>query len=226
MIAAIESGDMVNLREELGDLLLHVVFHSQIATERGEFTLADVAAEECDKMVRRHPHVFGPDAGSLGDSGAVLTQWEEIKKREKGAGDQPVSVVDHVPASLPTLLRAQKVQAKAARVGFDWPGTDLAPVIAKLREEIAELEAAVAAGAAREIEEEVGDLLFSVVNVARRLGVDAELAGTRANEKFIRRFRAAEAAVGGKRVSPEEWDVAWEAVKATERGRKPAEATP
>ncbi len=223
VIAAIESGDRENLREELGDLLLHVVFHSQIERELGTFTFEDVAAGECDKMIRRHPHVFGPDAGELGDSGAVLTQWEELKKREKGNGPANASVLDNLPPSLPTIMRAQKAQDKAARLGFDWPVDDMRPVLAKLREEIAELEEALAEGVPAAIEDELGDLFFSVVNVARRLRVDGELAAHRATEKFIARFRATEIAIRAakgepKSATPEEWDTAWEAAKAAACG--------
>lgn len=218
VIDAIDSGDLVNLREELGDLLLHVIFHAQIQTEVGGFNLEDVAETSCEKMIRRHPHVFGENAGQLGTSGAVLTQWEEIKRREKGTSEH-ASVLDGLPKSLPVLLRAQKAQTKASRVGCDWPGMDLGPVLAKLREEMAELEEAVASGDVRHIEEEAGDLLFSAVNVARRAGVDASVALHGATEKFSRRFRTSEAALraSGKppgQASPAEWDAEWEKAKA------------
>ncbi|MBS0658546.1 MAG: nucleoside triphosphate pyrophosphohydrolase [Verrucomicrobia bacterium] len=217
VIEAIDSGDLRSLRDELGDLLLHVIFHAQIETEQGGFDLDAVAEMSCEKMIRRHPHVFGDKAGLLNDSGAVLTQWEEIKRREKGTGEQ-ASVLDGVSKALPELLRAQKAQTKAARVGCDWPGTELAPVLAKLREEMQELEQAVAAGEPRHIEEEAGDLLFSAVNVARRAGVDATVALHGATEKFMRRFRAAETALraAGKepaKATAEEWDAEWEAAK-------------
>lgn len=180
VVAAIESGDRANLREELGDLLLHVVFHAQLAAERGEWAFADVAAGVVEKMIRRHPHVFGPDAGSLGDSGAVLVQWDEIKRREKGAAPAAAaSVLDGLPRALPTLMRAQKAQAKAARVGFDWPGKDPAPVLDKLREEGDELAEALASGDADRVEDELGDLFFTAVNLARRAGHDAEISTLR-----------------------------------------------
>lgn len=218
VIEAIDTGDLASLRDELGDLLLHVIFHAQIEIEQGGFNLDDVAETSCEKMIRRHPHVFGENAGRLGTSGAVLTQWEEIKRQEKGGGSAQASVLDGLPKSLPVLLRAQKSQTKAARVGCDWPGTDIAPVLAKLREEMAEVEEALAAGEVRQIEEEIGDLLFSAVNVARRAGVDASVALNAATEKFSRRFRQAESALreGGRepgKATPEEWDAEWEKAK-------------
>lgn len=226
VIEAIDAGDLPSLRDELGDLLLHVIFHAQIEREQGGFTLDDVASLSCEKMIRRHPHVFGEKAGQMSDSGAVLTQWEEIKRREKGAGEN-ASVLDGLSKALPELLRAQKAQSKAARVGCDWPGTDLAPVLAKLREEIQELEEALAAGEARHIEEEAGDLLFSAVNVVRRAGIDATVALHGATEKFSRRFRAAESALRATgrppaQATPEEWDAEWERAKRAQK----AAATP
>lgn len=219
VIAAIDARDVANLREELGDLLLHVVFHAQIATERGDFKFDDVAAEACEKMIRRHPHVFGPAEQRLAGTGAVLTQWEEIKRREKGGGDGGDNSAMHgLPTSLPTLIRAQKAQAKAARVGFDWPGDAVAPLLDKMREETAELEGALVEGEPAAIEDELGDLFFTLINLSRRLGVDAELAAGRATDKFIGRFRTAEAllisrGLAPKEVSLAEWDEAWEAAK-------------
>ncbi len=218
VIAAIDARDLANLREELGDLLLHVVFHAQIATERGEFKFEDVAAEACEKMIRRHPHVFGTEEQRLAGTGAVLTQWEEIKRREKGGEGGDDSAMHGLPTSLPTLIRAQKAQAKAARVGFDWPGDAVAPLLDKMREETAELEGALAEGEPAAIEDELGDLFFTLINLTRRLGVDAELAAGRATDKFIGRFRTAEAllisrGLATKEATLAEWDEAWEAAK-------------
>lgn len=219
VIAAIDARDLANLREELGDLLLHVVFHAQIATERGDFKFEDVAAEVCEKMIRRHPHVFGTEEQRLAGTGAVLTQWEEIKRREKSGGEGGDDSAMHgLPASLPTLIRAQKAQAKAARIGFDWPGDAVAPLLDKMREETAELEGALAEGEPAAIEDELGDLFFTLINLSRRLGVDAELAAGRATDKFIGRFRTAEALILSRGLAPKEatlaeWDEAWEAAK-------------
>ncbi len=221
VIAAIDARDMPNLREELGDLLLHVVFHAQLAGERGDFNFDDVAAEACAKMIRRHPHVFDPAGRRVEGAGAVVAQWEAIKRQEKAAEEGGESALRGLPASLPTLIRAQKAQAQAARVGFDWPGDGIAELLEKLREETSELTEAVAAGAPGAIEDEVGDLFFTLVNLARRLGVDSELAAARATDKFIRRFRAAEVRLSEMGVAPadatlEIWDQCWESAKRAE----------
>lgn len=192
VVAAIDNRDDANLREELGDLLLQSVFHAQLAAEEGRFTFNDVAREIATKLVRRHPHVFAAD--HCADSAAVLQRWEEIKRAEKG--DAPASALDGLPGGLPALLYAQKTQKKAARVGFDWP--DVEPVFAKLHEEISELRAALTAPATdllspiSAIEDELGDLLFTVVNLARKLHLDAETALHRSTRKFSARFRAVE----------------------------------
>lgn len=213
-VEAIVRADDNNLREELGDLLLHVVMHAHMAGERQAFTLKDVVDGVCEKLVRRHPHVFGNTAAS--DSGEVLKQWEQIKRAEKGDG---ASVMDGLPSSLPALMRAQNAQKKAARVGFDWGSAD--GVFDKLREELAELEAARASGTPREIEQELGDVLFTAVNLARHLGVDAETALAESTSKFIRRFQSLEALAEkhGRRV--EECDARalddlWNKVKAAD----------
>jgi tetrapyrrole methylase family protein / MazG family protein len=221
VIAAIDARDVPNLREELGDLLLHVVFHAQMAGERGDFNFDDVAAEACAKMIRRHPHIFGRDEQRIDGTSAVLAQWETIKRREKGADTGSESALQNLPASLPTLIRAQKAQAQAARVGFDWPGDGIAQLLEKLSEETGELKEAVAAGRRGAIEDELGDLFFTLVNLARRLGVDSELAAARATDKFIRRFRAAEAMLAERGVeaanaSLEIWDECWETAKRSE----------
>ena len=211
VIDAIERSDDANLREELGDLLLQVVMHAQLADERGAFTLEEIATTVSEKMVRRHPHVFGDKLAA--DSDAVLKQWEKIKREEKGGN---AGVLDGVATSLPALLRGQTLQKKAARVGFDWP--DIEPVYEKLAEEIGEIREAVESKEQASIEAEIGDLLFSAVNLARKLGVDAETALAGANKRFLARFRHIEQTLGaeGREVegtSLEELDRIWEQAK-------------
>ncbi len=211
--AAIDARDDANLREELGDLLLQVVFHAQIGRDEGRFDFDAVAREVAAKLVRRHPHVFGDDR--CADSAAVLTRWDEIKRAEKGGA--AASVLDGLPPGLPALLRAQKVQKKAAKIGFDWD--DAAPVFTKVREELAEAESVLSDPA--KLEDEIGDVLFSVVNLARKLRVDAEPALHRATEKFSRRFRAVEALARERGLvldglSLAELDKLWDEVKARE----------
>ena len=211
-IDAITKADDVNLREELGDLLLQVVFHTDLAAERGAFTLEDAARHTCEKLIRRHPHVFGD--GDAADTGAVLRQWEQIKREEKG---EKASIMDGIPRALPALIRAANIQKKAGRVGFDWP--DSAGVIDKFREEIAELAAEVEGGDPRKLEHEIGDILFTAVNMARKLGVEPELALEHANQRFIARFQhmekvAAESDRKLEDLSPPELDNLWEAAKA------------
>lgn len=212
VVDAIDAADDGNLREELGDLLLHVVMHAQMAEERGGFGFDGVADEICEKLVRRHPHVFGDVP--LADSAEVLRRWEEIKRAEKA---ERTSAVDGVPRGLPALMAALKVQKKAARVGFDWD--EVEPVLEKVVEETAEVREAMGEGDPEALTEEIGDLLFSVVNLARKLHVDPELALRAATGKFVRRFQSVESAVeaGGRRVedcSLNELDAVWEAQKA------------
>ncbi len=192
VLAAIDADDEPNLREELGDLLLHVVLHSQIASERGAFDFDAVAREIGEKMVRRHPHVFGDDR--LDDTAAVLVRWDEIKRREKaGRGEKAeASRMDGLPTMLPALMRAQKAQEKAAKVGFDWRTAD--EVLAKIREEVNEIEQAIPDGSDA-VADEIGDLLFSAVNLARWHRLDAETTLRRATDKFVRRFQHVEAAL-------------------------------
>jgi MazG family protein len=218
---AIERGDLDDLKDELGDLLLQVVFHSRMAEEAGHFAFDDVAEAISGKMVRRHPHVFG-DEGER-SAGEVKTRWEEIKAEEKAAkGAAPASILDDVPLALPALTRAVKLQNRAARVGFDWPDTSL--VVDKLNEEMLELSAEIAKGGEPDrLEDEMGDLLFVYANLARHLKVDPEAALRRANAKFRRRFGRIEEklAAMGKRPedsSLEEMDALWNEAKREERG--------
>lgn len=220
---AIARDDMDGLRDELGDLLLQVVYHAQMAAERGAFDFGDVVEAITAKMIRRHPHVFG-DAEARA-RGAVKGMWETIKaqERDRNAGADAAGTLDGVPVALPALTRAVKLQAKAARVGFDWP--DAAGVLDKVREETAEVAAELARATAdrRAVAAETGDLLFAVANLARHLSVDPESSLREANARFERRFRALEArlAAGGRSAAtatPAELEAEWEAVKAQERG--------
>src|SRR6267142_178842 len=215
VLEAIESGGPEALREELGDLLFQVVFHAEIAAERGEFTMADLLAHVGAKMVSRHPHVFG-DA-SVQTPGQALAQWETIKQEEAAARGRRRSVIDGVPRALPALVRAQRIQSKAARVKFDWP--DAAAAWAKVEEEMRETSAALAAGDRGRLADELGDVLFSLVNVARLSSLDAEDVLQGAIEKFRRRFTTMEDELNasGKSVasvSAEELERSWEAAKA------------
>jgi len=214
---AIAKGDMTGLREELGDLLLQVVFHSQMAKEAGLFSFEDVAQSINEKMIRRHPHVFS-DA-DIRDAEAQTKNWETIKAEER-KGKEKTRVLDDVPTAVPALMRAQKLQSRAARVGFDWP--DTRGVIAKIREELAEVEEALASGNAAHTQKEVGDLLFAVVNLARFTATDAETALRDANTKFTRRFEAVEDGVkqsgkDWKATTLDEMEALWVAAKMTEK---------
>ena len=217
---AIERGDRDELKDELGDLLLQVVFHARMAEEEGSFAFADVVRAICEKMIRRHPHVFG-DEGER-SAGEVKGRWEEIKAEEKAAkGAKQASILDDVPLALPALMRAIKLQNRAARVGFDWP--DTSQVIDKLNEEMLELSAELAKGGdADRLEDEMGDLLFVYANLARHLKVDPEAALRRANAKFRRRFGRIEEKLAADGRKPEdstleEMDALWNEAKAEER---------
>ena len=223
---AIARADMPALRDELGDLLLQVVFHARMAEEAGDFAFADVVGAICDKMVRRHPHVFA-DA-DRDDADAVARSWEAIKREERaGRGEHDDSALAGISGGLPEWVRASKLQQRAARTGFDWPGP--APVIAKLREEIDEVEAEFAAVAAdghdptaqARLEAELGDLLFVAANLARHARVDVGRALRGANLKFERRFRAMEAIAAGEgrpleQRTLDEQESLWARVKAGE----------
>lgn len=225
---AIDRGDMEGLRDELGDLLLQVVFHAQMAAESGHFGFDDVARAIADKMERRHPHVFGE--GPRGDEEAVRASWEEIKRAERAtAGDTDGSALAGIARGLPEWQRAVKLQERAARTGFDWPGPG--PVMAKLEEELDEVRAEFAAVAAApgdadaraRLEDEIGDLLFVAANLARHARVDVGAALRRANLKFERRFRAMEAmaAAEGTQLAGQPLEVQedyWRRAKDAERG--------
>lgn len=200
---AIARGEMVDLCEELGDLLLQVVFHARMAAEAGHFTLADVARGIADKMERRHPHIFGDEAGNP-DAATVKATWEEIKAREKPRQ----SVLDGIALALPALTRAEKLASRAARTGFDWP-TPEGP-LAKIHEELAEVAAATSD---EDRLEEAGDLLFAAANYVRKLGIDPEEALRRANQKFENRFRKIEQLPGFDKLSLEEQEEAWQQAK-------------
>tara|TARA_B100000959_G_scaffold193526_2_gene202387 strand:+ start:4576 stop:5400 length:825 start_codon:yes stop_codon:yes gene_type:complete len=188
-VDAIRREDWVHLEEELGDLLLQVVFHSELTEEEGRCNFDDVARGVCDKLVRRHPHVYGD--GKARDTSAVLSRWEEIKREEKGADAEPY--LYGVGKGLPALLRAAKLQKKAGKVDFDWP--DVSGVLGKVEEELAEVKAELPSPGGEvtpALECEVGDLLFAVVNLARKLGIDPEVALEGTNVKFEERFAAME----------------------------------
>ena len=217
-LEAIDEGDDGELCKELGDVLLQVVFHAQIAAEEQRFTMAEVCRAIVDKMIRRHPHVFGSTKVENADQ--VLSNWEQIKRSERREAAPAPSALDGVPRQLPALLRAQRLQDKAARLGFDWP--DIEGPLDKIEEELAELKKARADGEAAAIEAEFGDLLFSLVNVGRFLGLCPEEALRQGAAKFERRFRSLEerfAAAGNEieAASLEEMDRVWDQIKETER---------
>ncbi len=214
VIDTIYRQDHNHLREELGDLLLHIVMQAEIASESEHFNFDDVLREICDKLIRRHPHVFGDSRAH--DTASVLKQWDEIKLAEKGGVAEKKSLLSDVPTSFPALLRAAKLQHKAAKVGFDWP--DAEPVFAKINEEIAEVREAVADNNPSRIEDELGDVLFSVVNLARKLKIDPELALQRASNKFTARFTQIETLAGDrqldlKSLTLEQLDALWDEAK-------------
>ncbi len=220
---AIDRGDLDDLRGELGDLLLQVVFHAQMASEQGAFGFGEVVASICDKLERRHPHVFGE--ASVDDAAAVSANWEAIKRREReAAGEQDRSALAGIARGLPEWQRAVKLQSRAARTGFDWP--DPTPVLAKAAEELQEVREAFArlpqTGDRAELEEELGDLLFVVANLARHAKVDPGTALRRANLKFERRFRAMEAMAVSRGQAFDQLDLdaqedLWNEVKAMEK---------
>jgi ATP diphosphatase len=195
--AAIAGGNPAELQDELGDLLFQVVYHARMAEERGWFDFGDVAAGITEKMIRRHPHVFD-DAGAR-DSAAQTAAWEVQKAAERAARAE-AGVLDGVAVSLPALQRAQKLTARAARVGFDWP--DAEAVLDKLAEETAELRAELPAGDTARLQDELGDMFFVLANLARKLGLSGEACLAAANDKFSRRFRSVESALAAKGIAP------------------------
>ena len=227
VIEAIEAGSAAGLREELGDYLFEAVLLAQISEEAGDFSIGDAVAEISDKLVRRHPHFFERGDGDQPlTSGQVLERWETLKQRERAAEGKPAAeartTLSGVPKTLPSLLRAYEISARAAAVGFDW--SRVTDVLDKIEEEVAEVRVEVEAGATGQLsraEEEMGDLLFAIANLSRKLGIEPEAALRRANDKFTTRFTAMERAFAGRdrplsTASLEEMEVEWERVKAAE----------
>jgi ATP diphosphatase len=216
---AIARGDLQDLREELGDLLLQVVFHARMAQEQGAFDFGDVVEAITGKLIRRHPHVFGDQRGLSTQD--VESLWQRIKGEEKAAKPtREAGALAGVPANLPALTRALKLQAKAGKVGFDW--NDPLAVLHKIREEADEIEAEIRAGQSNAAAAEVGDLLFAVVNLGRHLNVDPEATLRGTNEKFMRRFASIERALASRGKTPEqstlaEMDALWDEAKAAEK---------
>ncbi len=214
LIEAIEKKDYRGIKEELGDLLLQVVFHSKIAKDEGYFDINDVIDSISRKMINRHPHVFGN--ASFNTPEEVLTQWDERKKEE---GKLQSSILEGIPQALPALLKAYKIQSRVAKVGFDWE--NLEGVLSKIEEEIEELKVALKLNSKEKIEEEIGDILFSIVNLARFLKIDPETALRKTNQKFEERFKKLEelAIKQGKSLkdmSLDEMDNLWEKIKESE----------
>jgi len=227
LAGAVRANDLDNFREELGDLLLHIVMHAEIARESGQFDITNVVKDVSDKLVRRHPHVFGDSHAP--DAGAVIRQWEKIKHQEK---NPDAHYLANLPDALPALVRAQKAQKKVARVNFDW--THLRDVVAKIDEELGETKDAIktwhrlpadnqaANNPYRDLEDEIGDLLFAVVNLARKCNIDAEAALQKATDKFRQRFNRVEDELkaGGKQLGEAdlaELDQIWERIKRESR---------
>lgn len=221
LLGAVRAGDLDNFREELGDLLLHIVMHAEMTREAGQFDITDVVKEVAEKLIRRHPHVFGDSHAP--DSGAVVSQWERIKHQEKNPDSHFLA---DLPDALPALVRAQKAQKKVARVNFDW--NDLNDVVAKIDEELAETKHAIkqngVSQSSAEVEDEIGDLLFAVVNLARKCHIDAESALQKATDKFRVRFNRVEdeLRVRGKKLGDadlDEMDEIWQDVKKTRESK-------
>ena len=225
VLEAIESGSPSQLCEELGDFLFEAVFLARISEERGEFTIADAVDAICDKLVRRHPHVFARESGDPAlTSGEVIEKWETLKARERAASGEPTrkkTTLSGVPKTLPALLRAYEVSARAAAVWFDWARAG--DVLDKIEEEVAELRHEVESGATGDLsraEEEMGDLLFAIANLSRKLGIEPEASLRRANEKFTSRFDAVEQAFANRKqamsdATLEEMEAEWQKVKSS-----------
>jgi XTP/dITP diphosphohydrolase/tetrapyrrole methylase family protein/MazG family protein/ATP diphosphatase len=220
LIDAIDSRDVKNICEECGDLLLQIVFIAQIAAENGWFEVQEIIESLCDKLKRRHPHVFGDL--KVRDSEEVRRNWDMIKLQERESKKEEPSRLTGIPRSMPALLRAYAIQERAAKVGFDWEKDNLDPIWAKIDEEIRELRKALDEGDAGEVKEEIGDLLFAVVNLSRHIGVNPEEALQGANEKFSARFRFIEESVEGKgrsfdEYSLDELETLWQSAKKAQR---------
>lgn len=220
LIDAIDSKDVKNICEECGDLLLQIVFIAQIAAENDWFEVQEIIESLCDKLKRRHPHVFGDL--KVRDSEEVRRNWDMIKLQERESKKEEPSRLTGIPRSMPALLRAYAIQERAAKVGFDWEKGNLDPIWAKIDEEIRELRKALDEGDAGEVKEEIGDLLFAVVNLSRHIGVNPEEALQGANEKFSARFRFIEESVEGKgrsfnEYSLDELETLWQSAKKAQR---------
>lgn len=225
VVDAIKREDHPHLEEELGDLLLQVVFHSEIAAEAGRYDMNDVARGISEKLIRRHPHVFGDNTNGVEGADGVLSQWDEIKRQEKGSEEIPY--LHGVGDGLPAMLKAAKLQKKASKVGFDW--SDAKSILAKVKEELEEVEEAFehyeeGGEVPDELEAEIGDLLFVTVNVARKLGVNPEVAVNRTNFKFTDRFNKLESRLKAKGISlkdatMEEMDLEWDKARQEDQGR-------
>jgi tetrapyrrole methylase family protein/MazG family protein len=221
VLEAIDGKDAQELREELGDLLLQILFHAQIGTEEGRLNLDQIMQTLADKLVRRHPHVFGKPSGDASPTSPeeVYARWEQIKRGEREQTGEQASALEGVPKTLPALLRAYQIQARASRVGFDWPQPE--PVLEKVEEELRELREAMAAKQQTEMEAEFGDLLFTLVNLARFIKVNPEEALRKATNRFIERFHYIEEQLAGegrslKDLTLAEMDVLWEKAKDQE----------
>ena len=233
LVEAITQQDKDEIREEAGDVLLQIVFVAQLAQEKGFFDIKDVISEICDKLIRRHPHVFG-DVNVRG-SADVLVNWEKIKVREKSTQKRDdTSILAGIPESLPPLLKAYRIQSKVSHVGFDWEKGDIAPLLGKVSEELREVEVATLREQQQEMEEEIGDLFFAVVNLSRHLGVNPDVALQRANRKFEYRFRQVEIMIHkeGKEWSDyglQELEVLWDKAKnftvSTKRPKKACDSS-
>jgi XTP/dITP diphosphohydrolase/ATP diphosphatase len=220
VLDAIERKDWAGLKDELGDLFLQVLFYAEMAQEAKLFTLQDVMDNLSKKLIRRHPHVFANRNG-VETSAQVLQNWEEIKKSERAnvTNERKASLLDQVPRSLPALMEASKLGSKAASIGFDW--SDVVPVFDKMQEELDELRQAIVSGESKAQEEELGDVLFTVVNLARKLGVQSEFALRASNAKFRRRFASMEASAAAtlsvSELRPEDLEKLWDRAKTDER---------
>jgi len=224
VLDAIDRGDHEALRGEIGDLLFEGVFLAQVEADAGRFSVADSLRMICDKLIRRHPHIFGPTGSHVRTANQVVEQWEQIKSREQKDAGERRSLLRGVPGTLPSLLRAHEIGTRVAAVGFDWSKTT--DVVDKVEEEVAELRQALTESQSR-TEEEMGDLLFSIANLARKLGIEPESALRKANEKFSARFEALERAFESKgrsihEATLEEMEAEWQAAKST----PPSSTTP